>query len=114
MAALVLGVQNGIALYATWTTIATLLNFTVVLIYNGNVSDGSATVSSLCILFFELILWFYLENFLLEKYLRYTLTIYPVVILALSGTLHKSNITVSPNPSSIITDRLDMHMVGMS
>ncbi|XP_062972065.1 uncharacterized protein LOC134392037 [Elgaria multicarinata webbii] len=96
-------VQNGIAVYATWTTIATLLNFTVVLIYIGNVSDRTATITSLCILFFELIIWFYLENFLLDKYVRYTLTIYPVVIVALSGTLQKSNITFSPNPSSIIT-----------
>ncbi|GAB0187688.1 T-cell activation Rho GTPase-activating protein-like [Grus japonensis] len=79
-------VQNGLALYATWTTIATLLNFAVVLIYKWNVSNKTATTASLSILTLHLVIWFYLENFFLDKYVRYTLTIYPVVIIALTGS----------------------------
>ncbi|KAH0621832.1 hypothetical protein JD844_023484 [Phrynosoma platyrhinos] len=96
-------VQNGIALYATWTTIATILNFTIVLIYNGYASNVTATIISLCILFVELIVWFYLENFLFDKYVRYNLTVYPVVILALCGIMQKNSIDFSSKASNIIT-----------
>ncbi|XP_008112923.1 uncharacterized protein LOC103279469 [Anolis carolinensis] len=96
-------VQNGIALYATWTTIATLLNFTVVLIYNGHVSNETATIVSLCILLCEVAVWFYLENFLFDKYVRYNLIVYPVVVLALCATLQKNSIDFSPKASNIIT-----------
>lgn len=49
-------VQNGIATYATWTTIATLLNFTVVLSI-ASVSPTNAATASLCILLLEVIIW---------------------------------------------------------
>ncbi|XP_006035381.2 uncharacterized protein LOC102565820 [Alligator mississippiensis] len=94
-------VQNGIALYATWTTIATLLNFTVVLVYEGNVSNKTATTISLCILAIKLLIWFYVENFLLDKYVRYNLTIYPVVIIALIGSVCKNYSPSPPNTNSI-------------
>lgn len=50
-------VQNGLALYATWTTIASLLNFAVVLIYKWNVSNEIATTTSLSILTLLLLIW---------------------------------------------------------
>lgn len=50
-------VQNGIATYATWTTIATLLNFTVVLDMTSISATNAATVS-LCILLLELVTWY--------------------------------------------------------
>ncbi|XP_053919615.1 uncharacterized protein LOC128851832 isoform X1 [Cuculus canorus] len=83
-------VQNGLALYATWVTIATLLNFAVVLIYKWNVSNETATTASLSILALDLVVWFYLENFFLDKYVCYDLTIYPVVIIALTGSACKN------------------------
>ncbi|XP_060112762.1 uncharacterized protein LOC132584836 [Heteronotia binoei] len=95
-------VQNGIALYATWNTIATLLDFTVVLVYIGGMDNETATIISLCILFFGLIGWFYLENFVLDKYVRYDLTIYPGVLLALAGILKKKPMSYSPNSISIL------------
>ncbi|KAL8173300.1 UNVERIFIED_CONTAM: hypothetical protein K2H54_044477 [Gekko kuhli] len=95
-------VQNGIALYATWTTIATLLHFTVVLVYIGDVANETATIVSLCILFFGLIGWFYLENFVLDKYVRYNLAVYPGVILALGGILKKKPMSYSPNSISVL------------
>ncbi|XP_067421469.1 uncharacterized protein [Emydura macquarii macquarii] len=96
-------VQNGIALYATWTTIATLLNFTVVLVFNGNVSNKIATTTSLCILTFELVIWFSLENFVFDKYVQYTLTVYPVVIVALTGSVWKNYSPSSPTDNSVFT-----------
>ncbi|XP_071438165.1 uncharacterized protein [Pithys albifrons albifrons] len=94
-------VQNGLALYGTWTTIATLLNFAIVLIYQWNVSHEKATTASLSILALSLVVWFYLENFFLDKYVRYNLTIYPVVITALIGSACKNNSFSSPMTNNI-------------
>nr|XP_006634472.1 PREDICTED: uncharacterized protein LOC102694756 [Lepisosteus oculatus] len=94
-------VQNGVALYATWTTIATLLNFTVVLMYNGGVSRAIAGTVSLSLLLIELVVWFALENFVLEKHVRYILTVYPVVIVALSGNMTKNFNAQSPSSNGI-------------
>ncbi|XP_032862477.1 uncharacterized protein LOC116965016 [Tyto alba] len=94
-------IQNGLALYATWTIIATLLNFAVVLIYKWNVSNETATTASLSILAFDLAIWFYLENFILDKYVRYNLTIYPVVVIALTGSTCKNFSFSSPTTNGI-------------
>ncbi|XP_075060002.1 uncharacterized protein LOC142144743 [Mixophyes fleayi] len=93
--------QNGIAVYATWTTVACLLNFAVALTYNGNIPNSTSTTVSLSILAFEVVLWFYLENFVFDKYVRYTLTVYPVVIVALSGALNKNFNKSSPDGNNI-------------
>ncbi|KAK1172517.1 hypothetical protein AOXY_G5118 [Acipenser oxyrinchus oxyrinchus] len=94
-------VQNGVAVYTTWTTIATLLNFAVVLTYNGGVARETAGTVVLSILLVEVILWFVAENFFLDKYVRYTLTIYPVVIVALCGNMTKNFNAESPSRNGI-------------
>ncbi|KAM4770909.1 uncharacterized protein WCC33_002685 [Rhinophrynus dorsalis] len=93
--------QNGIAFYTTWTTIACLLNFAVCLTYNGGISDRTSATVALAILAFEVVLWFCLENFLFDKYVRYTITVYIVVILGLSGALDKNFDEVSPGQNGI-------------
>ncbi|XP_075720658.1 uncharacterized protein LOC142761361 [Rhinoderma darwinii] len=93
--------QNGIAVYATWTSIACLLNFSVALTYNGSIPNSISTTVSLSILAFEVALWFCLENFVFDNYVRYTLTVYPVVIVALSGALDKNFNEASPNGNNI-------------
>uniref|UniRef100_A0A3B3RXQ7 Si:dkey-29d8.3 n=1 Tax=Paramormyrops kingsleyae TaxID=1676925 RepID=A0A3B3RXQ7_9TELE len=92
----VLQVQNGIGLYATWTTVATLLNFTVALQHNAGVSKYDAATVALVQLLVEVIL-------VLETHLRYLLIIYPVVILALIGSLTKDYDVVSPSRNNIFT-----------
>ncbi|XP_072426744.1 uncharacterized protein [Chiloscyllium punctatum] len=94
-------IQNGLAVYATWTTIATLINFAVVLTYSGCISNVTSGTVSLSILAFEVILWFYLENVVFDQYVRYTLTVYPVVIVALSGSLDKNYNAISPTRNNI-------------
>ena len=83
-------VNNGIALYTTWSTIASLLNLTMVLTYVHGVSQDVASTIALVILAVEIIVWFSLENTILDKFVRYTLTIYPVVIWALSASINKN------------------------
>ncbi|XP_072323257.1 uncharacterized protein [Scyliorhinus torazame] len=94
-------VQNGVAVYATWATIATLINFAIVLTYSGGITTVTSGTVSLSILAFKVVLWFYLENLLFDKYVRYTLTVYPVIIVALSGSLDRNYNTVSPTRNNI-------------
>lgn len=83
-------VNNGIALYATWCTIASLINLTMALAYFHGVDQDIACTISLSILAVEIVVWFSLENTILDKYVRYTLSIYPVVIWALSASINKN------------------------
>ncbi|CAJ1082042.1 uncharacterized protein LOC120812079 [Xyrichtys novacula] len=48
------------------------------------------------LLLMQLLAWFLLENFYLDKHVRYIVTIYPVVILWLAGVLDNSNSPTSP------------------
>lgn len=82
-------VQNGLALYATWVAIATLLNLTVVLQYRSGVDDQVAATVSLGLLTTAVIGWFILDNFFWDVYVRYTVTPYLVTIWALAGILDK-------------------------
>lgn len=95
-------VQNGLALYSTWTTIATLINLCVVLDQEG-VARATAGTVSLCVLLVELLGWFILENFVLDRYVRYILTIYPVVILALLGNVSKNYQPGNPSANAVFT-----------
>ncbi|XP_063075161.1 uncharacterized protein si:dkey-29d8.3 [Engraulis encrasicolus] len=81
-------VQNGIAIYTTWTTIATLINLTIVMDLSGVSKTNAATVS-LCFLLIEVLLWFVLENFVIDRHVRHILTIYPVVIWALAANVYR-------------------------
>ena len=80
-------VQNGLAIYATWVTIATLLNLCVVMAYVGTVSQHVASTVCLSILLLLIVVWFFLDNFLWDVYVRYTVTPYFVFVFALIGTL---------------------------
>ncbi|KAG9278455.1 hypothetical protein AMEX_G6331 [Astyanax mexicanus] len=95
-------VQNGIAAYATWTTIATLLNLAVVLGL-GSVSPTNAGTVSLCLLLLEVIVWFAVENFVVEKHVRYILSVYPVVIYALIGSLSRHYDPAAPGRNAVFT-----------
>ncbi|XP_062843930.1 uncharacterized protein si:dkey-29d8.3 [Trichomycterus rosablanca] len=95
-------VQNGIAAYATWTTIATLLNLAVVL-NTASVSLTNAATVSLSILLLEVIVWFVVENFVIEQHVRYILTIYPVIIYALTGSLSKHYDPAAPSRNAVFT-----------
>uniref|UniRef100_A0A3Q1FKY5 Si:ch211-161h7.5 n=1 Tax=Acanthochromis polyacanthus TaxID=80966 RepID=A0A3Q1FKY5_9TELE len=92
--------KNGVAIYATWTTIATLVNLAIVVSYDGNMSPPDAATLSLSILTVVLIV-FVLENFVLDKHVRYILIVYPVVIWALSGNLDKNFDAQSPSRNGI-------------
>ncbi|XP_023263652.1 uncharacterized protein LOC111656237 [Seriola lalandi dorsalis] len=97
-------IQNGVAIYATWTTIASLVNLAVVLKYNANMSQADAATVSLAVLTVLLFVWFMLENTVLDKHVRFIFTIYPVVIWALTGVVMKN--TAASTRNNIFTDAL--------
>ncbi|CAH1777438.1 unnamed protein product, partial [Owenia fusiformis] len=82
--------HNGLGMYATWCTIATLLNFATTLVFWANVSNAMASTISLAILAGELLLWAILDNFVLDKFTRYLITPYIVVVFALVGVIVKN------------------------
>ncbi|XP_059182712.1 uncharacterized protein si:ch211-161h7.5 [Centropristis striata] len=83
-------IQNGIAIYATWTTIASLINLTIVLTHHANMSPTDAATVALSVLTAVLFVWFFLENTVLDTHVRYILSIYPVVIWAVTGVFTKN------------------------
>lgn len=93
-------VQNGLAVYTTWTSIASLINFTVVLHLWG-VARSTAATASFCLLLAEIAAWFILENWVLDRWVRYIITVYPVVIVALVGNITKHFDPADPTPNSI-------------
>ncbi|XP_075934802.1 uncharacterized protein LOC142934211 [Anarhichas minor] len=93
-------VQNGLALYTTWTSIASLINFSLVLHLWG-VARSTAATASLCILFAEVVAWFLLENWVLDRWVRNILTVYPVVIVALVGNVFRHFNPADPTPNSV-------------
>lgn len=95
-------VQNGVMIYTTWTTIATLINFTIVLIHEVEMDPTNAATISYCILAGLLLVWFVLEQIALDKHVRYILTTYPVVIWALSGNFDKNYVVDSPDQNGIL------------
>uniref|UniRef100_UPI0037E8AA0B uncharacterized protein n=1 Tax=Semicossyphus pulcher TaxID=241346 RepID=UPI0037E8AA0B len=94
-------VQNGVMVYTTWTTIATLINLAIVLTYNVGMSPEDAATISYSVLAFVLLVWFILENVVLDKYVRYILIVYPVVIWALCGNLDKNYDAKAPSRNGI-------------
>ncbi|GAB1610504.1 uncharacterized protein LOC115221566 [Argonauta hians] len=80
-------VQNGLAMYATWSTFATLLNFTIVLFEDFGIDKNMAGTVTLALAALFMLLWFMLDCIILDKYVRYTFTPYVVLIVAFSGIM---------------------------
>ncbi|XP_053409124.1 uncharacterized protein LOC123561480 isoform X2 [Mercenaria mercenaria] len=90
-------IQNGIAFYAAWVTVATLLNLGVVLTYKDGsdvtdtflAQDISSTII-LAIVSVEILLWFSFDLTILDKYTRYTFSPYITLTVALAGIVQKN------------------------
>ena len=85
-------VHNGLAIYATWTSIATLLNLAMVIAYSdgSDVSVPTACTIVLGVLAAEIVAFVSTDLLLLDRYSRYTFTPYIVVIVGLVGSIAKN------------------------
>lgn len=79
--------NNGIGVYETWVTIAAQVNFAVVLQYDYDCSPSTVAIVALSIILLEMGTWFIAEVTILDRYIRYILIVYPVVIWALGGII---------------------------
>ena len=80
-------VLNGLLFYATWTTIASLINLAAAVQHDANTNGSTAAYISLSLLTATVITYFLLENIIFNQYLRYSFAVYPVIIWALSAVL---------------------------
>jgi len=90
-------IQNGIAFYAAWVTVATLLNVAIVMTYGDgsdithtNVSQDISSTVALSILAVLIVVWLSLDLTVLDKYTRYTFSPYITLTVALSGIVQKN------------------------
>ncbi|XP_046377346.2 uncharacterized protein LOC124149662 [Haliotis rufescens] len=92
-------VQNGIGLYATWTSMATFITMAVLVVYRSDPIINQNTASSVVIAFIAAFLVAYTATDLtvLDKYSRYTFTPYAVVMWVLIGILVSLPATNSAN-----------------
>lgn len=103
--------HNGFAVLATWLTCAWKLNFATVITYvdSRNIDKEPADLRSsltsedcgtiaLSILLFEIAVWFILENMVFERYCRYTLTIYPVLIYTFTAIFVDNFVIMTQGP----------------
>jgi len=80
-------VQNGLLFYATWTVVASLINFAIVLNKELHASDEVSSLIALVILAIATITWFFMESFMFKTYTEYTISAYVTLIWALSGVI---------------------------
>ena len=80
-------VHNGLAMFATWGTVAAMFNFAVVLTFRTGATEGVGSTVSLAIFILEILSWWIFDNFVFEKLLRYLYTPYIMILVSLSGIL---------------------------
>ncbi|XP_045208580.2 uncharacterized protein LOC123560457 [Mercenaria mercenaria] len=85
-------VQNGLSMYATWCTIATLLNLAFVLTYRSShdIGQQNASTVSLSILSVAIVAFLVADWVFLDRYTRYTFTPYIVLVVAFTGSIAKN------------------------
>ncbi|XP_078574674.1 uncharacterized protein LOC144860958 isoform X2 [Branchiostoma floridae x Branchiostoma japonicum] len=79
--------HNGLGIYITFTTVLFFLNLGICLVYWGSkLNQVDVTTGLFSGLAFLMLVWFVLENFTpLEPYCRYTITIWPTLIVVLTA-----------------------------
>ena len=95
-------VQNGLALYSAWFSVATLLNLTIVLGEESRLSMSTASTVSLTVFCVEIIGWFLVDVFSLDQVTRYVITPYFVYVVALSA-IYDNNHDLDKNDKALLT-----------
>lgn len=103
--------QNGIAFYLTWLSLATNLNFAIFLTYDASIEVSiSSTVALICILIIIVAYWV-VENFIYPRYFLYIYTPWFVLNLALIGSVSKNYVSAAPTRNNIMTVILLVHVI---
>ena len=83
-------VHNALAFYAAWTSVATMLNLAACITYRGTTNQNISSTIVLSILAIEIVLWFILDTFVLDRYVRFLFAPYIVLIWSLTGSVYKN------------------------
>merc|ERR1711994_1088577 len=78
-------VLNGVAFYATWTSIAQCLNIAITLTYEGDIDRDTSCIVALSVLTGTLVVFWICDFYALRSYLIYTYSPYAVLLFALSA-----------------------------
>lgn len=82
--------QNGLAFFATWVTIASCLNLATYLTYDLLIEMSISTTCVLTILLLIGMIFSIFENFFWQKHLLYTFSPWIVLISGIGGSLYKN------------------------
>ncbi|XP_046880211.1 uncharacterized protein LOC124470397 [Hypomesus transpacificus] len=77
--------QNGLVMFAWWTLLETLVCLGVVLKHKAGLQDPMVSSVVLILILLGMMLWFAIQILFLSKYIRYTFTVYPVLVLGLGA-----------------------------
>lgn len=88
---------NGLAFYTTWVSIATLLNFGIVLTFTAGVEDKNSSTITLSILAVEIIVWYVMDLVVFNSMTKYTISPWVVLIVALVGSIDKNYVAYERN-----------------
>ena len=82
-------VLNGVVTYTAWVSIASCLNLCISLQHDLGVDGTKAATGVIFVLFFLITTWFFVENFIFERFTRFIFMEYVVFIIGSSGILKK-------------------------
>jgi len=82
-------IHNGVAFYAAWGSVAVLISFNTVLVYEGSVQRLTGTWLILALLNVIILGVFFLEVCVFDRYARYTIAHYITLVIALSGIMDR-------------------------
>eukprot|EP00095_Tigriopus_kingsejongensis_P008611 maker-scaffold147_size311475-snap-gene-2.14 protein:Tk08611 transcript:maker-scaffold147_size311475-snap-gene-2.14-mRNA-1 annotation:"PREDICTED: uncharacterized protein LOC101165601" len=81
--------QNCHGTYTAWSVIASFINLITALHYSGGVDLEVCSIISLTLLLIVTVVWFVLENVFLDRFVRFLVVPYIVVIWACAGIVYK-------------------------
>lgn len=90
-------VCDGLAMFATWGTVAAIFNFAVVLTYGTGANKQVGSTVSLAVFALEIIGWWIFDILVFEKLIRYLYTPYIVLIVSIIGMIYKNWSPEKPN-----------------
>ncbi|XP_031705717.1 uncharacterized protein LOC116384858 [Anarrhichthys ocellatus] len=82
--------QNGLAVFAWWSLLNAVVGLGIVLKYKACVPDPLMSTIVLTIVSLCAIIWFILQSCPLAKYMRYTFSVYAILILGLGAMFTRS------------------------
>jgi uncharacterized membrane protein len=96
-------VQNGLAFFATWLIICTIIMYTIFLKYNAKMDELSAGTSGLSMLLLFVIAYFLCENFFFKRYLLWLITPWFAFLVACISIVNENWVEAKPTRNNTFT-----------